>query len=535
VDPPPARRATTTGEETHVSATTRGGWRRGLALGAAALALAYAVLLLPERAPEIPPAVQTPEVHPFAWRQEASWDRLEADYLRARAAGCEAPGLEAGLGALEARVEALRNAPWPPDAPVFREVEQLAFRAAAGAAACPRLLPRLLEAVARLRDEVKRQSERWPPGVRAARETLYRVLYGSRAAVEEAILQGPPGAAPSAPVPGVDEPSATPSAQGAGVKVHSGDVLVSRGGAATSALIALGSDFPGNFSHVALLHVDPATHAATVVEAHIERGVTASTPQDYFRDRKLRVMVLRPRADLPALRADPWLPHRAAQAALDRVRAGHVPYDFAMDDADPSRLFCSEVAADAYRRQGVALWAARSHVSSGGLRRWLAGFGVRHFDTLEPSDLEYDPQLRVVAEWRDPETLRQDHLDDAATRAILDSAEEGAPLRHDRWLLPVARLARLYGAVLGAFGAVGPIPEGMSATAALRSRWYERLHARLRRRLEDRAARDQAARGSPPPSWRLARLAREELRALAPSSTSRPPPPPSSPDPAPAR
>ena len=36
---------------------------------------------------------------------------------------------------------------------------------------------------------------------------------------------------------------------------------------------------------------------------------------------------------------------------------------------------------------------------------WLSDFGVEHFITQMPADLEYDPQLSVVAEWRDPETL----------------------------------------------------------------------------------------------------------------------------------
>ena len=42
--------------------------------------------------------------------------------------------------------------------------------------------------------------------------------------------------------------------------------------------------------------------------------------EQYLADTKLRLMLLRPRADLPALRADPLLPHRAAEAMLARVR-----------------------------------------------------------------------------------------------------------------------------------------------------------------------------------------------------------------------
>ena len=48
-----------------------------------------------------------------------------------------------------------------------------------------------------------------------------------------------------------------------------------------------------------------------------------------------------------------------------------------------------------------------SRISAPGTRQWLAALGVKRFDTQEPSDLEYDPQLRVVAEWRDPQTLQR--------------------------------------------------------------------------------------------------------------------------------
>jgi hypothetical protein len=487
---------------------------RAAAAVAGALTAAYLLLLVPDPSPPLPGQGADLDARPFAWKQDALWERLETGYAAARARGCDAVGAEAraALTGLAAAVDALGPAPLAPDAPEIADAERRTFDAAALAAACPGLLPEAVRLQARLRDAVKRQSERWPAGDRRAREALYRTLYGSRAAIEEAILQAPSAAAPAL-TPGVDEPSATPSAALHGVTLHSGDVLLSRGGAATSALIARGNDFRGNFSHVALLHVEEGTGRVRLVEAHIERGVAISTPDEYLGDRKLRVLVLRPRADLPAIAADPLLPHRAASAALARAEAGRIAYDFAMDAQDPTRLFCSEVAAQAYRGLGVGLWPAVSRLSDPGLRRWLGALGVRHFETLEPSDLEYDPQLRVVAEWRDPDALRKDHLDNAVTDALLEAAAAGAPLGYSRWQLPLARVAKAYSAALNALGKVGPIPQGMSATAALRSRWYTALHARLRARLDVRAAEHLAVRGYPPPYWTLVRLAREEAAA----------------------
>jgi hypothetical protein len=492
--------------------------RRGLLLAAGALALGWALRLRPEADPPAAPLPDPVRDRPFLWRQDAAWARLEADFARARAAGCppagEPPGPDDPLAALAAALEAVDApgaAPLAPDAPALAALERRTFEAAVPAAACPARLPELAAAVARLRAAVKRQAEGWTPGERAAQEALYRALYGGRTALEEALQQAPPGAGPPPLTPGTAEPSATPAATVQGVTVHSGDLLLSRGDAAISSLVARGNDFPGNFSHVALVHVDQATRAVSVVEAHIERGVAVATPDPSLRDRKLRILVLRPRADLPALRQDPLLPHRAAAAALAEAGRRHIPYDFAMDAQDPARLFCSEVAAQAYRRLGVGLWPARSHLSSPGTRRWLAAMGVRHFETLVPSDLEYDPQLRVVAEWRDPEALRQDHLDNAVTDALLEAADAGAPLPYPRWKLPVARLAKAWSALLVAAGRVGPVPEGMSATAALRSRSFGELHRALRERVEARAAAHRAERGYAAPYWTLVRLAREEL------------------------
>ena len=88
-----------------------------------------------------------------------------------------------------------------------------------------------------------------------------------------------------------------------GIKVHSGDLLTSRGGAEVSALISR-NDFPGNFSHVALIYVEEETNRAYLIEAHIE-GVAVASAEEYVNGGKQRFMVLRPRANLPELVQDP--------------------------------------------------------------------------------------------------------------------------------------------------------------------------------------------------------------------------------------
>ena len=475
-------------------------------VGAAAVAAALAaVLSVPWPEPAAPPPSSGT---PFAWRQDERWQALEAAFRSARAAGCDilAPGIADRFAEGRRLLAAAAARPLAPEDARFDEIERTVFDLGPMIAACP-------ERIAEV-PRVRRPAAVGGQGPVAAvghglggdRDRLYRLLYGSRAAVEEAMLQAPPGAAPAL-TKGDEERSATPGAEILGVRIHSGDILVSRGGVPTSALIARGNDYPGNFSHVALVYVDGKTGQVSVVEAHIERGVAVSSLADYLRDVKLRVMVLRARADLPRLVADPMLPHEAASDALADARRRHIPYDFEMDFADHSKLFCSEVASAAYERVGIRLWMGLSHLSSPGLAAWLAGFGVRHFETQEPSDLEYDPQLRVVAEWRDPQALYSDHMDNAVVDAMLEGA--GDPLPCPVALLPIARLAKAYSWLLNEAGAVGPVPEGLSAAGALRNREFTRTHAAIKARVLLLAEAFVRRNGYRPPYWELVAFARQ--------------------------
>lgn len=481
-------------------------WPRRLRRGALGLLGAGLLLSIPECSPEVP---QGPGNEPFVWDRDALWSRLEQLHDRVRTDGCPTTAAPP-LPHLETVVDALERDRPGPDDPRWEELEAGVFESAALVAACGEGLSPLLALRARLRRVAKDASQAWPVD-RNSRDRLYRLLYGARAAIEEVLLQLPDSPA-LALEPGEDEPSAAPSVMIEGVRIHSGDLLLSRGGAPTSAFIARGSDYPGNFSHVALVHVSEAG-VASAIEAHIERGVTIADTRAYFSDKKLRIAVLRLRADHPALQGDPMLPHRVATEALEEARSRHIPYDFTMNVEDSSERFCSEVASAAYGSAGVELWRHLSTFSSPGLARWMAGFGVRHLQTHGPSDLEYDPQLRVVAEWHDPQTLFDDHVDNAVIDAMLEQAEAGAPLDHDAWMLPIARVLKAYSAVLVALGGEGPVPEGMSATTALRAKWLAQRHAEIEAQLMERVAAYQAEHGRRPPYWTLVALARDSAAA----------------------
>ncbi len=470
------------------------------------LACAYVVLLIPEGAPT---KHQGAGKTPFAWKQAGVWASLERDFVEARSAGRTAvsnrvaPLLAEGRRLLD---EISREPAVDARDPRWLELETNFFKLAPLVGADPASLPEFAVLAKGIRREVKEQSSRWDLDSEAVRQRLYRLLFSSRMALEEVLLQNPEAAA-RVPVEDEAEPARTPSAVFRGIALHSGDILVSRGGAPTSALISRGNDYAGSFSHVSLLHVDPATGEACVIQAIIEKGVVITSLREYDQDHKLRLMVLRPRANLPAIAADPQAPHKVAAFALVQARARHIRYDFAMDYRDHSALFCSEVVSAAYERCGLRLWMGVSHISSPTVTAWLTSLGVRHFDTQVPADLEYDPQLRVVAEWREVPSLWQAHLDDAVTDAMLTNAKPGELLPFNRFKLPLARAAKAYSVVLNWLGRRGKIPEGMSATVALRADQYRADHAAIKKRLTSLADTFRETHHYSPPYWELVRLA----------------------------
>src|SRR5688500_1008114 len=445
---------------------------------------------------------------PFVWGRDSLWSALESSFAAGRADGCTHERVaRAAADSIDRTLLRLRKERVSAASPVLDSLEDTFFRVAPMAAACGALANDYVALQGRLREAIKWQATRWDLTSRDVRDRLYRSLYGSRAATEEVMLQHQDSV--QALLMGSPVSSATPWATSNGVVLHSGDILVSRGGYPTSALIARGNDYPGNFSHIAFVHVDSATREISVIEAHIDRGVVIATAEQYLADKKLRVMLLRLRPDLPELQRDSLLPHKAATTMLARARSEHIPYDFSMDYADASRLFCSEVASQAYRKHGITLWTGISTISAPGLRRWLASFGVTQFETQEPSDLEYEPQVAVVAEWRAAASLFDDHLDNAVTDAMLEGAEPGDALDFDWYALPLARLLKGYSWVRGQFGGVGTIPEGMAPSAALRNRSYGVRHAEMKSLLRAAADRWTAERGYRPPYWTLVALARE--------------------------
>lgn len=466
----------------------------------------YLLLMIPDFKRET--VLVRADAKPFTWNSDKIWERLEHDFRNARQ--LQPFQLDSSIAALKLKATGqfalIRNKQIAVSDTALFALQYTFFSLAPLIAVKHNELSWYSSYYNQLRNYIKLQSQHWNMQEPAARNVVYSLLYGMRAATEEVLLQSDSFLFEPAMLV-KNESSATAKATIFDIEVHSGDLLVSRGGAEVSALISRGNDYPGNFSHVALLYVDEKTKTPFLIESHIEMGVAVATVQQYEKDKKLRFMVMRPRADLAAVLADPMLPHKAAKKMYDESFARHIPYDFKMNFFDSSAMFCSEVASYAYKKKAVQLWPSLSTISSQGVVNWLHDFGVENFVTQMPSDLEYDPQLSVVAEWRDPATLFKDHIDNAVMDAMLEQANAGQKIGYNAWQLPLVRLIKGYCIVKNMFGKTGLIPEGMSATKALKNQRFVAMNKKVKEETQMLVDSFISQQNYRPPYWQLVKFA----------------------------
>lgn len=472
--------------------------------------LLYILLLIP--IPEKHDGLKIANKSAFIWNQDSLWKDLEDKFIEAKR--LSPIKLDSIVDKLTADAELLlsryKDTINTPNDQIHDSIETIFFKIAPLIAAQEKKSDWYIQYYNAVRQKLKSDSQYWDMATIDARNRSYKMLYGFRAAVEEILLQSNDEEFISTMYV-TYEPSESPSVNIFGIQVHSGDLLVSRGGAEVSAFISRGNDYPGNFSHVALVYIEKETNKPYFVEAHIEKGVAISSLEEYLKDKKLRFMVMRPRFDLPEVKLNPMLPHTVSEYMFNESQSRHIPYDFKMDYNDSAAMFCSEVGSYAYSHYGIDLWGFESTISSSGIVNWLNAFGVQNFVTQMPSDLEYDPTLSVVAEWRDKDILFQDHLDNAVMDALISQANKGEKLDYNIWLLPLARVIKAYSFILNALGKEGIIPEGMDATTALKNNDFVNKFQNLKSTTTTKVERLINEKGYLPPYWDLVNIAEESV------------------------
>ncbi len=210
---------------------------------------------------------------------------------------------------------------------------------------------------------------------------------------------------------------------------RSGDIILSRGTASTSAAIARISDEDTNFSHLSIVWIDPDTskpehQRIQTIEAHIEIGTDLFSWNQYVSDEKVRAVVFRYNNPDQEDEKDAEIAHAAASkirhiALNHKAKKGsRICYDFTMNMNDRTCIFCSEIIRIAFEDAGISGIPLFPSPINPKNRNFVEKIGVTERVTFAPADIEIDPRFDLIAEWRDHHRIHRTHFMDAVLTSM---------------------------------------------------------------------------------------------------------------------
>lgn len=200
--------------------------------------------------------------------------------------------------------------------------------------------------------------------------------------------------------------------------LKSGDVILSRGNAYSSAAIARIAMSDYQFSHLSFVYRDSDSRELFTSEAHIEIGSVVAPFSEHLNEKNVRSVVFR--------HSNETLAARASKAMFERIKkeqesGKNIEYDFTMNYKDSSKLFCSEIISNGFKLadpEGDYLPKFKSKFTVG-IIPFLNGIGVPvteenvgTLDVFAPGDIQFDPHFDLVAEWRNPKKLEESRFKD---------------------------------------------------------------------------------------------------------------------------
>lgn len=212
--------------------------------------------------------------------------------------------------------------------------------------------------------------------------------------------------------------------------LKSGDVILSRGNAYSSAAIARIAQTDFQFSHLSFVYRDPQSQQLFTSEAHIEIGSVTAPFEDHLNEKNVRSVVFRYKNEDVA--------HKASQLIFERIKkqqltGKNIDYDFSMDYRDSSKLYCSEVISQGFKMAQPDedyIPKFKSQFSSG-IIPFLNTIGIpankeniTKLDVFAPGDIQFDPDFELVAEWRNPKKLEESRFKDFILTKIFERMDQ---------------------------------------------------------------------------------------------------------------
>ena len=211
--------------------------------------------------------------------------------------------------------------------------------------------------------------------------------------------------------------------------LKSGDVILSRGNAFSSAAIARIGSNDYQFSHLSFVYKEPESQETYTTEAHIEIGSVTAPLMEHVNSKNAREVVFRYQ--------DADVAHRASKYMYDKVLAKQktkktIEYDFTMNYKDDERLFCSEIISGAFKHvlPDADYFPTFKSTFTAGMIPFLNTIGVPatkenigKLDVFSPGDIQFDTRFDLVAEWRNPKKMEENRLKDFILTKIFERME----------------------------------------------------------------------------------------------------------------
>ncbi len=211
--------------------------------------------------------------------------------------------------------------------------------------------------------------------------------------------------------------------------LQSGDVILSRGNAYSSAAIARIGNSDMQFSHLSLVYKDEAGKLWTS-EAHIEIGSVVAPIDVHINQKNARTVIFRFK--------DSKLAHQAAKTMYEIIKPRqeekkNIPYDFAMNYHNEDKIFCTEVIHLGYKKASKGTLDIPKYKTkfTKGMIPFLQNLGVeinksnyKDFNTFAPGDIQFDPHFELVAEWRNPISMKDSRIKDMILTKLFEWMEK---------------------------------------------------------------------------------------------------------------
>lgn len=213
--------------------------------------------------------------------------------------------------------------------------------------------------------------------------------------------------------------------------LSSGDVVLSRGNAFSSAAIARIGESDFQFSHLSFIYRNPEeNNKMYTTEAHIEIGSVVAPMEDHIASKNARSVVFRYK--------DLALAHKASEFMYNRVKnqsatGKNIEYDFGMNYKDDSKLFCSEIISSGLHAVKPEMGYVPKYKSkfTEGMIPFLNDIGVpvnkeniSKYEVFSPGDIQFDPNFDLVLEWRNPKKMEQSRLKDFILTKLFEKMEK---------------------------------------------------------------------------------------------------------------